>query len=66
MRKLYEPQLYKGSKIIPIFEEYFYPKDKSNLNKILPMTCSIGFEPNPHHEQVLKGEKTIKLSTIVH
>ena len=50
IRKLYEPKLYpEAGKLHEIFEKYFKRNEKS-----LPFICSVGFEPNPSHEETLK------------
>ena len=54
IRKLYEPSKYEGAKIHPVFDKYFHRRIQS-LNSSLPYICAVGFEPNPNHENKLKG-----------
>ena len=46
IRKLYQPELYPGAEVLPTFEKLFGPAPRCHV-------CSIGFEPNPHHNQTL-------------
>ena len=43
IRKLYQPHLYPGAKVLPDFELEFGPSPRC------PSVCAIGFEPNPRH-----------------
>jgi len=47
IRKLFEPQKYKSSKVRAIFDKY-YGKSRCNV-------CAFGFEPNPRHSKRLDG-----------
>ena len=49
IRKLYEPELYPGSSILKVFDEYF----GSNITTRRREVCAMGFEPNPHHMERL-------------
>ena len=51
VRKLFQPDLYPGSGISRIFREFFGGVRERDAGKI----CAIGFEPNPGHENRLKG-----------
>jgi hypothetical protein len=42
IRKLYQPEAYKGAPILPIFDEYFGNRSRSRV-------CAIGFEANAIH-----------------
>lgn len=46
IRKLYEPHLYPGSSVLPLFKQIF--ENRSNE------VCSVGFEANPLHNNYLK------------
>jgi len=50
IRKLYEPQLFPGAPILPIFYKYFGPQ-ASRLRA--GTVCAVGWEPNPAHIPVL-------------
>ena len=54
IRKLFQPQLYQDAKIHPVFEKSFNRKNDL-LETSLPYICAVGFEPNAHHEEVLKS-----------
>ncbi|XP_063712116.1 uncharacterized protein LOC134840293 [Symsagittifera roscoffensis] len=58
IRKLYEPKLYVGASILPIFDDYFGDvEERLNLNKTISdgwTVCAVGFEPNSHHSEYLK------------
>ena len=49
IRKLYEPNLFKGAGVHSIFNKYFGDTQFSEI-------CAVGFEPNSHHTQPLKGK----------
>ncbi|XP_052761221.1 uncharacterized protein LOC128203733 [Mya arenaria] len=49
IRKLFEPALYPGAKIIPYFNELF-----GNVEDRRKYTCAFGFEANPRHFTRLK------------
>ena len=49
IRKLYEPKLYPEAKLHEIFETYF-KRNQTSMTHI----CTVGFEPNPSHEETLK------------
>jgi len=51
IRKLFEPELYPGSEIIPIFDSYF---GNAFERRIPGAVCAIGVEPNIAHEERLK------------
>ena len=51
IRKLYEPHLYVNSSILPIFTQYFGNIEDRQQKSVV---CAIGFEPNPHHTEILK------------
>lgn len=42
VRKLFEPGLYGGALVLPIFARYFGPSPRCGV-------CAIGFEPNPRN-----------------
>ena len=46
IRKLYEPNLFPGAQILPLFRKIF----GNHSNEV----CSIGFEANPFHDSYLK------------
>lgn len=46
IRKLYEPSLFPGAPILPIFDAYFGTGNRSDA-------CAFGFEPNPRHKTAL-------------
>jgi hypothetical protein len=50
IRKLYEPELYPGAKILSFFDELF-EKDRKHLFSL----CAVGFEPNIHHTSKLNA-----------
>jgi hypothetical protein len=50
IRKLYEPQLFPGASILPIFDKYFGPQTSRLSSGTL---CAVGWEPNPAHTPVL-------------
>jgi hypothetical protein len=50
IRKLYEPQLYPGAPILPIFDARFGTAITSNRSNV----CAFGFEPNPHLTDTLE------------
>jgi len=43
IRKLFQPHLYPGAKVLPDFDLEFGPPPRC------PSVCAIGFEPNPRH-----------------
>lgn len=47
-RKLYEPDAFPGAPILPVFDNYFGPGNRSDV-------CSFGFEPNPRHVVALEA-----------
>ena len=52
IRKLFEPELYPGSQILPIFDSYFgYALERRDPGAV----CAIGVEPNSAHEERLKN-----------
>lgn len=50
IRKLYEPHLYPGAPVLPIFDARFGKKDDANRKDV----CAFGFEPNPHWTDTLE------------
>ena len=46
IRKLYEPHLYRGAPVLPLFQEMFGNHSSE--------VCSVGFEANPLHDKYLK------------
>ena len=46
IRKLYEPHLYKGAYVLPLFREIFANETSE--------VCSVGFEANPVHDKYLQ------------
>jgi len=50
VRKLFQPSLYPKAPILPMFDKTFGPL-KDRKDKI----CAVGFEPNPHHTQILSA-----------
>lgn len=54
IRKLYEPEKYPNSPILPVYEKYFGSGDRKDV-------CSFGFEPNPDHtNELIKLEDDYK------
>jgi hypothetical protein len=53
VRKLFQPELYPGAKILPHFEQYFGSPEFRRRND--SGVCAIGFEANPSHAKRLKG-----------
>jgi len=51
IRKLYEPHLFPLAPIHPLFNRYFGHAGERIASDI----CSVGFEPNPKHEEHLKS-----------
>jgi hypothetical protein len=51
IRKLYEPELFLGSEILPIFDSYF---GVATSRRTPGTVCAIGVEPNSAHEDILK------------
>jgi hypothetical protein len=52
VRKLFQPELYPGAKILPHFEQYFGSPEFRRRND--SGVCAIGFEANPSHSKRLK------------
>ncbi|CAK9011838.1 Hypothetical protein SCF082_LOCUS11264 [Durusdinium trenchii] len=54
VRKLFEPQKYKGARYLKVFERVFGPPSERQRNS--SGICAIGFEPNskwiPHHQDI--------------
>jgi len=51
IRKVYQPELFPKSGMLPIFDKYFGPK----ASRLRPgAVCSVGWEPNPAHTPVLE------------
>jgi len=50
VRKLFQPQQYPNAPILPLFDKEF---GKAETRK--ERVCAVGFEPNPHHTEVLSG-----------
>ncbi|KAG5186974.1 hypothetical protein JKP88DRAFT_288469 [Tribonema minus] len=50
IRKLYEPHLYSGAKVLPLFEEHFGSSREG--------VCAISIEPNPRHTPRLEALET--------
>lgn len=50
VRKLFEPQLFPDAPVLKIFDQHF----GEHLNRNLSQVCSVGFEPNPIHYQILQ------------
>ena len=53
IRKLYEPELYPGAKMLSFFDEQF-GHDRKRLSSL----CTVGFEPNIHHTSKLRALET--------
>ena len=53
VRKLFQPKLYPDAAIHKVFNEFFGGPTLRDTKTI----CAVGFEPNPNHEQRLKGIK---------
>ena len=51
IRKLFEPALFPGAAVLPIFERYFGSAAGRNLSAV----CAVGWEPNPVHTEQLAG-----------
>jgi len=51
IRKLYEPHLFPLAPVLPLYERYFGPPEKRNLQEI----CAVGFEPNAKHTEHLQA-----------
>ncbi len=51
VRKLFEPDLYKGAAILGVFDSYFGPRNPTQTETV----CAVGFEPNPKHSASLKA-----------
>ena len=51
VRKLFQPELYPGSRVLKVFDETFGKPNERNYSEI----CTIGVEPNPQHTAKLKG-----------
>jgi len=49
IRKLYEPHLFPNASVLPIFDKFFGPQGERDLGSI----CTVGFEPNIMHNDVL-------------
>ena len=52
IRKLFEPHLYLNATILPLFEQYF---GDAQIRQKPGVVCAVGFEPNPHHTQILQS-----------
>lgn len=50
IRKLYEPQLYPGADVLPIFDRVFGPAPRCQV-------CAIAIEPNPAHAERQRAMK---------
>ena len=51
VRKLFQPELYEGAKILQTFNDHFGEVSNRNDSEI----CAVGFEPNPEHTKRLQG-----------
>ena len=51
IRKLFEPALFPGAAVLPIFDRYFGSAAGRNLSAV----CAVGWEPNPVHSARLAG-----------
>merc|ERR1712037_354261 len=49
IRKLYEPHLFPNASVLPIFDKFFGQEGERDLTTI----CTVGFEPNIIHNEVL-------------
>jgi hypothetical protein len=45
IRKLFEPDLFPGALVLPLFDEYFGGDVSARREEV----CAFGFEPNPNH-----------------
>ena len=70
VRKLYQPELYPGAEVLPVFDNSFGNiYQRRNLsNKLCPSDdcnyiCAVGFEPNSHHTEYLKGMYLLRKDT---
>ena len=52
IRKIFEPELYPKSPVLEVYDKYF---GNANLRKRKGHVCVIGFEPNPHHSEILQN-----------
>ena len=60
IRKLFEPDLYPNASIHKVFDQYF-----GNINKRTSEgICAVGFEPNPSHTSILKGNIYIQWNLV--
>ena len=57
-RKIFEPQLYPGSRSIGYFDKYFGVDRLEKLSADPKYICAAGFEPNPRHAMKLKEIET--------
>jgi len=55
VRKLFEPHLYPGAKVLPIFDSRYGPPSRRSLPSSKSGLCAVGFEANPAHESRLKA-----------
>lgn len=55
IRKLYQPEYYPNSPVLPIFDKYFGAGSERRVKKCI---CAVGFELNPSHTQRLKFLET--------
>ena len=60
IRKLFEPDLYPNASIHQVFDRYFGNIEKRTRDGI----CAVGFEPNPSHTTILKGNNHILCQSI--
>ena len=51
IRKLFQPEHYPNSPVLPMFDQHFGPISSRRAN---PRLCAVGFELNPRHTQRLK------------
>ena len=60
IRKLFEPDLYPNASIHQVFDRYFGNIEKRTRDGI----CAVGFEPNPSHTSILKGNNYMLCQSI--
>ena len=60
IRKLFEPDLYPNATVHQLFNKYFGDINERTAHGI----CAVGFEPNPSHTSLLKGNYALMLKLI--
>jgi len=55
IRKLYEPRIYPGGKVLPLFEQNFGPPTSRCALANVSGLCALGLEPNPLHHPRLRS-----------